>query len=666
MFKQENNCLFFRFDKEQLQIEPWGRDSLRIRATQGMAILPDEDFALLPTETPQADIRITDKGARITNGLIRCDVSVFGVMSFFYRDKLILKEYDRNRYNKDEADFCSALEIMPRMYASHIGTENYKITVRFEPNEDEKLFGMGQYQQNELNLKGCILELAHRNSQISVPFVLSNKHYGLLWNNPAIGRVTFGNNLTEWVSESTRQIDYWVTVGDRPADIEENYSLVTGRAPMMPDFALGFWQSKLRYQTQEELLEVAREYHRRKIPVSVIVADFFHWKYQGDWSFDKTYWPDPKAMVEELEQMGMKLMVSIWPTMERKSCHFQETRELGYLVRSERGSRMSHLGETSYVDMTHPEARKYLWKNIKENYYDQGVRVFWLDEAEPEYTAYEFENYRYAIGSDLEKGNLYPRCYAQMGYEGMQSEGEKEIVNLCRCAWVGSQRYGALVWSGDIDSGFRSMRHQLSAGLNISMAGIPWWTTDIGGFHGGDISDPAFRENLIRWFQFAAFCPVFRLHGFREPHMPPMGTEGGAAMCSGASNEIWSYGEKAQAIMEKYLFLREKMRPHVRVAMKQAHEKGQPVMRTVFYNYPDDERAWQVDDGFFMGDDILVYPILNAGQTTREVYLPKGVKWRDINSGKLYEGGQTYTVDAPLETIPVFIPEGKMTEISFV
>ena len=160
-------------------------------------------------------------------------------------------------------------------------------------------------------MKGCVVELAHRNSQASIPFALSNKGYGMLWNNPAIGSVTFGKNLTEWTALSTRQMDYWITVGDTPAEIEEAYADATGKVPMMPDYGCGFWQCKLRYQTQEELLEVAREYKRRGLPISVIVADYFHWPHQGDWKFDKDYWPDPKAMVEELESMGIKLMVSI-------------------------------------------------------------------------------------------------------------------------------------------------------------------------------------------------------------------------------------------------------------------------------------------------------------------------------------------------------------------
>ena len=220
-------------------------------------------------------------------------------------------------------------------------------------------------------------------------------------------------------------------------------------------------------------------------------------------------------------------------------------------IRTERGFRTGQYfqGATLYYDATNPGAREYVWEKAKKNYYEKGIRVFWLDEAEPEYSAYDFDNYRYYLGTDLEVGNLYPLDYARTFYEGMEAEGQKNIVNLLRCAWAGSQKYGALVWSGDIASSFESMRNQLAAGLNMGLAGIPWWTTDIGGFHGGDPSDPAFRELFVRWFQWGAFCPVMRLHGDREPRQPQLGTTGGATCLSGAPNEVWCYGDTVYNIL---------------------------------------------------------------------------------------------------------------------
>lgn len=367
---------------------------------------------------------------------------------------------------------------------------------------------MGQYQQANLDLKGCVLELAQRNSQASVPFMLSSLGYGFLWNNPAVGRVTFAHNVTEWEAHVSEQLDYWITAGDTPAEISQAYALATGTPPMMPDYAMGFWQCKLRYRTQEELLAVAREYKQRNLPISVIVIDFFHWPNQGDWTFDPRDWPDPDAMIAELKSLGIELMVSVWPTVDSRTESYREMRENGWLVQTERGLpiNMDFLGNTTFFDATHPGARDYIWGKAKRNYYDKGVKLFWLDEAEPEFSVYDYDNYRYHAGPVLEVGNIYPRMFAKTFFDGMKAEGEEQVINLLRCAWAGSQRYGALVWSGDIHSSFRSLRNQFAAGLNMGIAGIPWWTTDIGGFHGGNIHDPHFHELLIRWFQWGSLA----------------------------------------------------------------------------------------------------------------------------------------------------------------
>ena len=655
----KENRLYRRYDKELLCIEPWGENALRVRATQCAAFRPDDELsALLPPKPTTAVLETDGKTATIQNGKITCKILENGMMRFYnQKGEKILEEYYRNRRDDIKEEFNSSLEINPRTFEPHIGCDEYRLTMRFEANPGEKLFGMGQYQQPDLELKGCILELAQRNSQASVPFCLSSKGYGFLWNNPAIGKVTFGKNLTEWIADYTKQLDYWITVGDTPAEIEEAYAEATGKVPMMPEYGMGFWQCKLRYWTQEQLLEVAKGYHQRNVPVDVIVADYFHWPHEGDWKFDQEYWPDLKGMVEELDSMGMKLMVSIWPTVDAESENYREMLDRGLLVRSEHGKRIGQLGQACFIDVTNPECREFVWSKIKENYYDDGVQIFWLDEAEPELTNYEFDHYRYFLGSDREVGNVYPKLYARMAYDGQEAAGQKNILNLLRCAWAGSQRYGTLVWSGDIDSSFKSLRNQLAAGLNMGIAGIPWWTTDIGGFHGGNIHDEAFKEVLLRWFEFGAFCPVMRLHGCREPFMGSLSDHGGGSHVSGAENEIWSYGPEAEAIMTKYIRLREQMRPYIRTLMQDAHEKGTPVMRPLFYDSPADEKCWNIQDEFQFGPSVLVCPILYENQREREVYLPAG-SWRNINDGTLYEGGRSYTVEAPLDAIPVFVKDG--------
>ena len=457
--KQEGNALVYRWDAEALRIEPWGENSLRVRAVV-LGEVEDTDFALLPLDgTTQKEVKISveEYSARIENGKIaavltvnpwnhECDVA-------FYNQKgeLLLKE----------AGSGGALNKKNRFFKSIIGGD-FRLTVTFASNPSEKLYGMGQYQQDLLNVKNCNLELAHRNSQASVPFVLSSLGYGFLWHNPAIGRVSFGGNTTEWYAESTKQMDYWITAGDTPDEIERSYADATGKAPMMPEYGMGFWQCKLRYWNQEQLLSVAREYKRRNIPIDVIVCDFFHWPRMGDYRFDEEFFPDPDAMVRELTEMGIELMVSVWPQVDVRSENYQEMKQQGLLVKADKGVDIAMLynGNSTFYDATNPRSRAYVWGKCKKNYYDKGIKIFWLDEAEPEYTGYDFDNYRYYQGSVAQVGNIYPQAYARTFYEGMQAQGQEKIVNLLRCAWAGSQRYGALVWSGDIHSNWETLRRQ--------------------------------------------------------------------------------------------------------------------------------------------------------------------------------------------------------------
>ncbi|UQC87485.1 glycosyl hydrolase family 31 [Colletotrichum lupini] len=659
--KEQDGKLVYTYDAEKVWVEPWGLDSFRVRATKARE-MPTEDWALLKPEKADAKIIIDDKAGTITNGKIKASITSGGkLMMWNSKGELLLEEYSRHR--RDVLDpKCSALDVEAREFLAIVNSNDYHLTARFESvDAEEKIYGMGQYQQLFLDLKGHDLELAHRNSQASVPFAVSSLGYGLLWNNPSVGRAILGRNIMSFEAKSTRALDYWIVAGDSPAEVVEAYADATGKVPMMPEYGLGFWQCKLRYQTQEELLEVAREYRKRELPIDLIVIDFFHWPLQGEWKFDPTYWPDPDAMIKELQELKIELMVSIWPTVDHKSENWDEMVEKGYLIQSDRGIRiaMNFQGDTTHFDATNPGARDYVWKKAKKNYYDKGIRVFWLDEAEPEYTVYDFDTYRYHLGSNVSIGNIYPVEYAKAFYEGMEAEGQKNIVNLIRCAWAGSQKYGALVWSGDIASSWGSLRNQVAAGLHMGLSGLPWWTTDIGGFHGGDPRDEKFRELFVRWFQWGAFCPVFRLHGCREPEQPQHGTTGGAECHSGAPNEVWSYGPEVYEICKKYMFLREELRDYTRSLMKEAHEKGTPVMRTLFYEFPKDQETWKIGQQYMFGSKYLVCPVLEAEKRNIKVYLPQleaGGKWKPLLEGKTdtYEGGKWIEIDAPLEWMPVF------------
>jgi alpha-D-xyloside xylohydrolase len=314
----------------------------------------------------------------------------------------------------------------------------------------------------------------------------------------------------------------------------------------------------------------------------------------------------------------------------------------------------------AFYDATNPEARAFLWDRVKANYLGHGVRVFWLDADEPELMPMHAENIQYALGSGLEVTNIYPLLHQKGFFEGMLAAGHTEVVTLSRSAWAGSQRYGAAVWSGDIRSRFEVLRAQVPAGLNIAMSGIPWWTTDIGGFMDGDVRTDEFKELIVRWFQYGVFCPLFRVHGVRQPLNGLYG-----AQSSGADNEVWSFGDAAYGIISRLLFLREKLKPYLRVLNRAAHERGTPPMRPLYFDFPADPAAAGLADEFMLGPDLLVAPVVERGAVARDVYLPVGADWIAAWTGRESPGGSHLRADAPIERIPVFWRKGSPFAFGF-
>lgn len=653
-FSREGNTLVWQENQQKLWLRPWRENGLRVQANLAGKLLdlPQALLELPDDYSPEVSLEIENESASLQNGMLRAIISRTGRLTFqnAFTGQILFEEPEGKNF---------ASPPPPRHFKYKNGGL-YKIEAWFKAQAGERLFGLGQHQHGHLDQKGCVIELHQRNTEVTIPFLVSNRKYGFLWNNPGIGRVELGRNATRWVAEGSQQLDYYVTCGEAYADILEQYATVTGKAPAFPAWASGFWQSKLRYESQEELLNVAREYKKRGLPLAVIVADYFHWTHMGDWKFDPERWPDPAAMVQELEALGVKLMVSVWPTASPLSENYPALTEQGLLVNNEYGVDAQHVfidngvigpAYFAYYDATHPQARQFVWDVIHKNYYAAGIKLFWLDNNEPDVNPWNPENLRFFLGNGVEVANLYPLLSQRGFYDGLMSSGETEILTLSRSGWAGSQRYGTVIWSGDIPSTFESLQAQVRAGLNMALSGIPWWTTDIGGFWGGDIETSYFRELVVRWFQYGVFCPVLRMHGYRSPLSGPMPK-------TGADNEVWSFGEAVYKILRDGLALRERLRPYIHELTQIASARGLPLLRPLFLEYPHDPNSETVEDQFMLGPELLVAPVLQAGARQRKVYLPAGTDWVNAWDGKAYPGGQSIEVPAPLETIPVFLKPG--------
>lgn len=639
-FQIKNNAIYFIRQGEAVRLCACGVNSIRFQASPNGRI-EEQNWTLMPQKT-DASAWIEDNCAVIETGSMRGVIYADGHVAYYCDGQKILEE-------KPELAFEQGI----RNYRNKASGQ-WSARVTFKANQKEHFYGMGHEATGCFDLKGCTIDLRHVNAKCTIPFVYSSLGYGFLWNMPSTGLCELSNNRTRWTSDSTRQIDYAV-IGGTPREVSGILADLTGHAPEMPYWATGFWQSRLRYETQEEVLKVAERYQELGIPLSVIVIDYFHWTEQGDYKFDPKYWNNPKEMADKLHNMGVKLMVSMWPTINEKSENYREMFDGNMLIRTAGGSNrvFDFYGPQAEIDPTNPETRAFVWKKLKENYIDNGVDCLWFDEAEPEIHPEQFDNLILSIGRGDEAGLLYPYYYSKLVYDGMREMGRNDIVTLARCAYTGAQKFGTLVWSGDIPSTFESLSAQVKSGLNMAMCGIPWWTTDIGGFYGGDTKSEYFRELIIRWFQYGVFCPVTRLHGNREGH----DRSRDIIEPTGGGNELWSFGEEVFEILKGLVELRERLRPYIQKHMKTASEKGIPIMRPMFFDFPEDEQCYTLGEQYMFGDDILFAPIVEKGQTEKKVYLPKG-HWVLTKNKEVYNGEEWYTIKAALNEFVAFAREG--------
>ena len=461
-------------------------------------------------------------------------------------------------------------------------------------------------------------------------------------NSQVLGKVLFNEpdfNKTVFSSRQGESIDYYFIYGNDPSKIISEYGRLTGKAPMFPKSSFGFWQCRERYHNQDELLVNAREYRKRKIPIDNIVQDWFYWPdgTKGP-EWDRKKYPNPKTMVDELNSLNINLMVSVWPEVSNKP--LLEKYNLDKFK----------LQKTNNLDFYNAGVRKRYYRMLSDSMFHFGVKSIWLDGTEPERKP---ENKTKTSSGEFELlSNSYSLLVSKAMYEGKREEfPDERIFNLTRSGYAGQQRYGVASWSGDVAGTWEQFAEQIPAGLNFVMAGIPYWTTDIGGFFRDSRSlNPIYKDQyknkeyielLTRWFQFGTFSPIFRIHGYVS------------------NTEIWRYGEEFEETARNFIDLRYQLMPYIYSEAWKVSKEGKLLMSPMVYYYPKDENTWGIKDQFFFGSSILVCPIIKYEARSKELYLPNG-NWYEYWSGEKLKGGRKIVAEAPLNRIPLFIKEGSI------
>jgi alpha-glucosidase/alpha-D-xyloside xylohydrolase len=556
------------------------------------------------------------------------------------------------------------------------GAKGYRVAATFDSPAGEHYYGLGQQQKGWMDLRDHQIRCWHDYSAIGgedvcVPFMVSTRGYGLIWDNPSKTTVDLGfNGQNVWSSEVGDRVSYFIIAGKTSDEIYEGYRLLTGVTHLLPRAVYGYIQSKAIYPTQEQLLDVAKGYRDRKLPLDVVVVDFLNMTKQGELDLDPKRWPDPAAMNRELHTMDIRTLLSVWPHFAPGTQFYDMLLSKGWLVHTPDGKPDSgHFKDTigPNIDTTNPEAAKWFWEEIRDRYVKPyGFDYLWLDETEPDIDPAKDV---FAIGSGTRFYNAYPLFHTASVYEGFRRDfgDSRRVMILARAAYLGAQRNGTVFWSSDIVSTWDMLKRSIPTGLNFTATGLPYWDTDIAGFFspsipadyhaahkplidGSDVRGTIgnyedYPELFVRWFEWGSFQPVMRAHGERN------------------HNEVWSYGKQAEPILAKYLKLRYQLLPYTYSVAYRSYQTGAPYMRALFMDFPEDPKAANIPDEYMYGPAFLVAPVTEQGATQRTVYLPAGCDWYNYWTNERLHGGQTIVADAPIDTLPLFVRAGSIVPL---
>jgi alpha-D-xyloside xylohydrolase len=551
------------------------------------------------------------------------------------------------------------------------GEQTWRVGASFTAPLDEHYYGLGQNQEGILDYRGRTVECKHdydapAGETVCVPFLVTNKGYGIVWDNPSATRISAAiHGRTVWQSNVGERISFFVITGNSTDEIYAGYRKLTGATPLPPKAAFGLIQSKARYESQQQILDAAAGYRQRGYPLDIMVLDWFYWTKMGQMDINPADFPDPSAMNKTLHAEGMQSIISVWPRFERSSRYFAFLADKGWLLKDAKGEPVDGLPFRSdragaLIDSTNPQARAWFWGQIRDNIASKGFDYFWLDETEPDLVP---DGFFYGIGSGDRYHNLFPLLHTQGVAEGSRRDRpNKRNLILARAAYIGAQRNGALFWSSDIQPTWEALKRQVPTGLDFTASGMAYWGNDIGGWQALPAQHTPLRKPLVdpsdaravvgnyddypelfaRWFQYATFTPTLRIHGMRK------------------ATEVWAYGKGAEQVVVKYLKLRYTLMPYLYAMGKTTYDTGAPFMRGLFMDFPSDPKVANIGDEYMFGPAFLVAPVTDQGIESREVYLPAGSDWYNYWTNEKVAGGQSITVAAPIDTIPLFVRAGSI------
>lgn len=594
---------------------------------------------------------------------------------------IVTARIDKNSLNVVFTDSAGTIILAENERSAHaatvIGEKCYNIKQSFRYSQGEMLYGLGSFQSADIALNGKKITLLQKNREDVVPVIVSTSRYGLLWDNYSYSEFNDTRGSYYLWSEVADEINYFFIYGVNIDSIVSAYRTLTGKAPMYPKWVFGYIQSKQKYNTQDEIVSIVKGFRERKFPLDLIVQDWLYWP-EGGWgqkSFDRKNYPDPVKMVKDIHSMNAKIMISLWPNMTKGTADQIQLSKIRGLFSNE-----------EHLNILLPEARQLYWKQVNDSLFSIGMDGFWADCTEGYDSDWSSPFFKLPdlklneVNSDvlrkLMNSGRYINAYALLQtkglYEGWRSTpSQKRVFVLTRSSFAGMQKYAASYWTGDVSANWEEFRMQIPAGLNFCMTGVPYWTTDIAGyfikhqpgwwfangvFEKGQ-QDEGFNELYTRWFQFAAFCPLFRAHGADFPREP------------------WAFGapeSRTYRTLLKFTNLRYRLMPYIYSQAWKVANQNYTIMRALPFDFMNDSSVFSINDQYMFGHSFMVCPVvkpmyfypnnvrINSSDSLRQVYLPKGTEWFDFWTGRKFGGGQTIEADASYETMPLYVRAGSI------